>query len=91
VDPESFTDPIARALANRRPEFSPDNADDIVPHPNNYTAGNKRGDVTNYDGYMLINFTYGYVLRGKSQFYKRGHYNFLHRKNAKRRKSRAKF
>ena len=91
ADPESLSSDIARTLANRRPEFTPDNADDIVPHPNNYTAGNKRGDVTNYDGYMLINFTYGYVLRGKSQFYKRGHYNFLHRKNAKRRKSRAKF
>ena len=91
VDPESLPSEIAQTLANRRPEFVPSNPEDVVPHPNNYTAGNKRGNSSNYDGYLLINFSYSYVLRGKSSFYKRGHYNFLHRKNKKRRKSRAKF
>ena len=91
ADPESLPSDISRTLANRRPEFVPSNPDDIVPGLNNYTEGNKRGDETNYDGYMIISFSYSYVLRGKSTFYKRGHYNFLHRKNKKRRKSRAKF
>lgn len=91
VDPESLPSDIAVILANRNPEFVPDSPEDVVPGPNNYTAGNKRGDITGNDGYMLINFSYSYVLRGKSSFYKKGHYNFLHRKNKKRRKSRAKF
>lgn len=91
ADPDLLPNDLSRKLANRRDEFVPSNPDDIVPHPNNYTEGNKRGNATNNDGYLLINFYYGYVLRGKSNFYKRGHYNFLHRKNKKRRKSRAKF
>lgn len=91
VDPESLPSEIAVILANRNPEFVPSNPDDVVPAYNNYTAGNKRGNVANYDGYLLISFSYSYVLKGKSSFYKRGNYNFLHRKNKKRRKSRAKF
>ena len=91
ADPETLPSDISRILANRRPEYVPSNPDDIVPNGNNYTAGNKRGNSANFDGYLIINFSYSYVLRGKSNFYKRGHYNFLHRKNKKRRKSRAKF
>jgi hypothetical protein len=91
VDPESLPSQIAVTLANRNPEFVPSNPEDIVPNANNYTPGNKRGDPSKYDGYMIISFSYSYVLRGKSTFYKRGQYNFLHRKNKKRRKSRAKF
>lgn len=91
ADPDLLPSDISRELANRREEFVPSNPDDIVPHPNNYIAGNKRGNSANYDGYLLVNFYYSHVLRGKSNFYKKGHYNFLNRKNSKRRKSRAKF
>lgn len=91
ADPDALPSDISRILANRRSEFVPDNPEDIVPNEANYTAGNKRGNVSNNDGYMIINFYYSHVLKGKSKFYKKGHYNFLHRKNKKRRKSRAKF
>ncbi len=91
ADPDLLPNDISRTLANRRGEFVPDNPDDIVPAPENYTVGNKRGNVANNDGYMIINFYYSRVIKGKSSFYKKGHYNFLHRKNKKRRKSRAKF
>jgi Domain of unknown function (DUF6089) len=47
LDNASFTDPIAKALADRRPEL-PD------PYPLN-KAGDKRGDPTNNDGYLLLN------------------------------------
>jgi len=88
VDPATLPSDIARLLANRRPELGDEAG---VPAPENYTAGNRRGDPNHPDGYMTIRFTYSYVLRGKSGYYKRGQYNFLHRSSKKRRKSRAKF
>ena len=91
ADPEALPNDVSRALANRRGGFVPSNPDDVVPAEENYTAGNKRGNPANNDGYMIVNFYYSHVIKGKSNFYKKGHYNFLHRKNKKRRKSRAKF
>lgn len=87
ADPAILPNDLSVELANRREELD----DDDLPDPNNYTAGNKRGNPDNTDDYMFIRFTYSRVLRGKSGYYKRGQYNFLHRKNRKRRKSRAKF
>lgn len=88
ADPAILPNDLSRTLANRHGEL--DEGED-VPGPNNYTAGNKRGDPDNTDDYMFIRVTYSRVLRGKSGYYKRGQYNFLHRKSRKRRKSRAKF
>jgi len=64
--------------------------DPTLPHPNNYEPGNKRGDPTHNDSYLSMTFTYSYVLRGQSNFY-RQRYNWV--RGAKRvgRKSRAKF
>ena len=87
ADPAKLPNDLSRALANRRGEVD----DDDLPHPNNYTEGNKRGNPDNYDSYMFLRVTYSRVLRGKSGYYKRGQYNFLHRKSRKKRKSRAKF
>lgn len=52
VDNASFTDPIARQLADRRPEIDlPLNA-----------AGKKRGDPSNKDAYMLLSLKLEYYL-----------------------------
>jgi hypothetical protein len=61
-----------------------------VPNAESFDPGEKRGDPTNNDGYLFTQFTYSYVLKGKSSFYKR-RYNWIKRKSRKRRKSRAKF
>jgi len=64
--------------------------DPTLPHPNNYSPGSKRGDPTHNDSYLTMTFTYSYVLRGQSNFY-RQRYNWV--RGAKRvgRRSRAKF
>ena len=87
ADPAILPNDLSVELANRRGEVD----DDDLPNPNNYTAGNKRGDPDKVDSYMFLRVTYSRVLRGKSGYYRRGQYNFLHRKSRKRRKSRAKF
>lgn len=64
--------------------------DPTLPHPNNYKEGAIRGDPTHNDSYLTMTFTYSYVLRGQSNFY-RQRYSWI--RGAKRvgRKSRAKF
>lgn len=55
--------------------------------------GQKRGDKTHKDGYMTLNLSYSYVIRGKSSFY-RSRYKggfFGGGKKRKMRKIRAKF
>lgn len=55
-----------------------------------YGPGMKRGDPTHNDSYMTMTFTYSYVLRGQSNFY-RQRYNWMRGKKRIGRKSRAKF
>lgn len=95
----AFEDPnsLAAQLANRTtPEAlaaAAENAAEFgldVPNAESYDPGEKRGDPTNNDGYLFTQFTYSYVLKGKSSFYKK-RYNWTKRKSRKRRKSRAKF
>lgn len=74
--------------------------DPTLPNPNNYgfytstgdspDVENIRGDPTHNDSYLTLTFTYSYVLRGQSNFY-RQRYSWI--RGAKRvgRKSRAKF
>lgn len=67
-------------------------------HPDNYgyydAQGNfvtsKRGDPSHNDSYLFMTFTYSYVIRGKSSFY-RQKYGWLTAKRKRGRKSRAKF
>ena len=57
----------------------------------NYGNGNKRGDPTHHDSFLTTSVSFGYVLRGRSNFY-RSHYGglFSHGKYRIRRR-RAKF
>lgn len=61
-----------------------------VPNAGSFAPGEKRGDPTNNDGYLFTQFTYSYVLQGKSSFSKKK-YTYLRGKSKKRRRSRAKF
>ncbi|MBL8000635.1 MAG: outer membrane beta-barrel protein [Flavobacteriales bacterium] len=51
---------------------------------------NKRGDPSHNDSYLTMTFTYSYVLRGQSNFY-RQRYSWVRGKKRIGRKSRAKF
>lgn len=53
-DQASFTDPLAAALADRRPELG------LSPFP----AGHMRGNSDKEDGYMLLNLKLEYYLPG---------------------------
>ncbi|MBS1546607.1 MAG: outer membrane beta-barrel protein [Bacteroidetes bacterium] len=55
-----------------------------------YGTGLKRGDPTHNDSYLTMTFTYSYVLKGQSNFY-RQRYNWMRGKKRIGRKSRAKF
>ena len=58
-DPASFSDPIAGALADRRPELG-------VP---TVPAGTQRGDPSQKDGYFLLNVKLEYYLPGDIQLF----------------------
>lgn len=64
--------------------------DPTLPHPNNYAPGAIRGDPTHNDSYLTMTFTYSYVLRGQSNFY-RQRYSWIRGSKRVGRKSRAKF
>ncbi|NEN24040.1 outer membrane beta-barrel protein [Cryomorpha ignava] len=88
---------IARELANRTDAESLANAaayaeeyDMDVPNAGSFAPGEKRGDVTNNDGYLFTQFSYSYVIKGRSSFYKK-RYSWIKKKKRTRRKSRAKF
>jgi hypothetical protein len=75
---------------------------DVVHTPSKYQYGywdtegpspdskTKRGDATHNDSYLTMTFTYSYVLRGQSNFY-RQRYSWMRGKKRIGRKSRAKF
>jgi hypothetical protein len=75
-------------------------ADDPVPNQYQYgywesngdspDSKNKRGDATHNDSYLTMTFTYSYVLKGQSNFY-RQRYSWMRGKKRIGRKSRAKF
>lgn len=87
ADPKTLSSEEARALANRRGEIG--GAD--LPHANNYEPGNKRGDPSHKDSYISTSFSYSYVLRGKSSFYRSRYGSVFKGNSGKRRKVRAKF
>lgn len=88
---------IAAEMGNRTTEISLETAasyadeyDLETPNGGSYMVGEKRGDPTNNDGYLFTQFSYSYVIKGKSSFYRR---RYTNRGGSKRirRKSRAKF
>ena len=89
---------LAQAMSNRTtPESLADAAAFAekygmdVPNQGSFEAGEKRGDVTNNDGYLFTQFTYSYVLKGRSSFYKKRYSRIVKKKKRTRRKTRAKF
>ena len=88
-DPSQSGDP---SLSLRTPELGVTVTKENAGFYDSFNWGEKRGDKTHKDGYMTMNVSYSYVLRGKSSFY-RGRYGhfFNHRRRAKMRKIRAKF
>lgn len=93
VDENLFTDPVAKALANRRGETnSPDAA-----APENYGYDHardleqKRGDPTHNDNYLTTTINFSYSIRGKNSFYK-SRYNYITgKRKLRKRRVRAKF
>ena len=94
-DPNTFTDPIAKAVANRRGELDLNADPTIIADPRNYGVvdgiAQKRGDPNNTDDYFFINFTAGYILKGKNSFYKSKYRSITGRRGMKKRRVRAKF
>ncbi len=90
--------PTAEALADQHSWVD----DGPGPIPSQYQYGywesfgpsaqgeNKRGDPTHNDSYLTMSFTYSYVLKGQSNFY-RQRYSWMRGKKRVGRKSRAKF
>ncbi len=96
-DPSKMT-PLGAQMSNRSGELDPDLFADSPGFLNNYgfdpivNPTNKRGDATRNDSYLTMNFSYSYILRGKSSFYKSRYGSFFgKKKRGKMRKIRAKF
>jgi hypothetical protein len=79
-------DAYTRGLILRTTELGPQSDPAYVSH----TWGAKRGDNTHKDSYIGMNFSYSYVIRGKSSFYRTRNTGFFSKKR-KMRKIRAKF
>jgi Outer membrane protein beta-barrel domain len=90
ADPALLPSQLAIDLANQSQTIAEWTADPTLPHPNNYDAGAIRGDPTHNDSYLTMTFTYSYVLRGQSNFY-RQRYSWIRGTKRVGRKSRAKF
>lgn len=89
---------LAQAMSNRTSPESIANAAAYAekygmdaPNHGSFAPGEKRGDVTNNDGYLFTQFTYSYVLKGRSSFYKKRYSRQVKKRKRIRRKSRAKF
>lgn len=88
---------LAWELSNRTNAQSLENAASYAeeynldtPNAGSFEPGEKRGDPTNNDGYLFTQFSYSYVIKGKSSF-ARKKYSWIKSKKRIRRKSRAKF
>jgi len=97
ADPSELNSPLSQELSARTTDEALATAALYAsqqgvnsPNPESFLPGEKRGDPTNNDGYLFTQFTYSYVLKGKSTFYKKK-YNWIKKGSKKRRKSRAKF
>jgi hypothetical protein len=93
-DPSKMTD-LGAALSDRTDELDPALFEDSFLNNFGYKPENKlnkRGDPTHNDSYLTMNFSYSYVIRGKSSFYRSRYGSFFKKKGrSKMRKIRAKF
>lgn len=94
VDPSLLpggADGLAAQLANQSGYIHGPNGSNPDPvELAQYGPGEKRGDSAHNDSYLTMTFTYSYVLRGQSNFY-RSRYNWMRGKKRIGRRSRAKF
>jgi hypothetical protein len=90
ADPATLGSDLARELANQSALVTDDVAllSNYAP-PSENNMG-KRGDPTHNDTYLFTTLSYGYVLRGKSNFYSQN-YGWLSGRKKTVRKVRAKF
>jgi hypothetical protein len=88
ADPARLPSDLAVQMANQTAYAYA--LDPNLPDPRNYAPGSIRGDPTHNDSYLTMTFTYSYVLRGQSNFY-RQRYNWIRGSKRVGRKSRAKF
>ena len=93
-DPSKM-DPLGAELSYRTDELDPTLFEDGFLNNFGYKAENKlnkRGDPTHNDSYISMNFSYSYIIRGKSSFYRSRYGSFFKKKGrSKMRKIRAKF
>ncbi len=62
ADASELDSELAIVLANRHHEVANEEG---IPNENNYTAGNKRGDATHNDSYLMAHVGMSYVMRGR--------------------------
>lgn len=93
-DPSLMTD-LGAKMSYRTDELDPSLFEDGFLNNFGYKPENKlnkRGDATHNDSYITMNFSYSYVIRGKSSFYRSRYGSFFKKKGrSKMRKIRAKF
>lgn len=89
---------IAREMSNRTTDESLANAAAFagqyevdIPNKGSFAPGEKRGDVSNNDGYLFTQFSYSYVIKGRSAFYKKRYTHIIKKRKRAIRRSRAKF
>lgn len=64
------------------------------PRGGNYdsqTGKSSLKNIINKDGYMIINVSVGYVIKGKNKYYKSKYRNIVNRRKVVKKKTRAKF
>lgn len=65
-----------------------------TPRGGNYDAETGKSslkNIINKDGYMVMNVSVGYVLKGKNKYYKSKYRNIVNRRKVVKKKTRAKF
>lgn len=90
--PDKPSDPYEQGLILRSTELQGSQLDLNNPGllDSHQFGGYKRGDSKHKDAYLTVGFSYSYVLRGKSSFYRTRNSGFFSKKR-KMRKIRAKF
>jgi hypothetical protein len=92
--PDKPSDPYEQGLILRTPELKTTDPQLVAENPgvadSHNWGGYKRGDSKHKDAYITAGFSYAYVLRGKSSFYRTRNTGFFSKKR-KMRKIRAKF
>jgi len=90
ADPASLSSDLARDLANQTDLITDDPAVLANYAPPSEVTNGRRGDPNYNDSYLFSTFSYGYLIRGRPNFYTQN-YGFLKGRKKTARKVRAKF